>query len=135
MITISSYKYMRMRWFLVIKKGCGNMKEKQIEYYMDSRIYKDEDIQKKIEDTKKDFGNKKFEVSIFLNRFGIYEIVFEFTQKESIFTRIRLWFKQKKIKMISESQVDKISKEKNRLNKYSGNQYGKYKETRTYRPY
>ena len=111
------------------------MKEKQIEYYLDSKIYNSEDIQEVIKKNKKDFGNKKVGVSVFLNRFGIYEIVFEFTQKESIFIRIMLWFKSKKTKMIAEGRKDKISKEESRFNKYSGNKYGVYKETKKYKPY
>ena len=111
------------------------MKEKYLEYYMDSRIYTKEDIKKTIENTKKDFYGKKFEVNVFLNRFGIYEIVFEFKTNESMFTKIRLWFRQNRQKMLSESSYGSQKKQKSRLEKYYGNTYGKYKETKEYKPY
>ncbi len=111
------------------------MKDKYLEYYMDSRIYTNEDIQKAIEDTKKDFHGKKFEVSIFLNRFGIYEIIFEFKHKDSIIQKIILWIKQKQRKMLNASKPNKKEKEKERLKKYSGNRYGVYKTTKEYKPY
>ena len=111
------------------------MKEKYLEYYMDSRIYTNEDIKNAIENTKKDFIGKQFEVNVFLNRFGIYEIVFEFKYKDSIFTKIRLWFRQNQRKLLYESKNESIKKEQFRLNKYYGNTYGKYKETREYKPY
>ena len=111
------------------------MKEKYLEYYMDSRIYTKEDIKKTIENTKKDFYGKKFEVNVFLNRFGIYEIVFEFKQKESIFTKICIWFRQSRQKMLNEPKSINVKKQKSRLEKYYGNTYGKYKETKEYKPY
>ena len=104
---------------------------KNLEYYLDSRIYSKEEIQKSIEETKKEFSNKKVKVSVKLNDCGVYIITFQFENKNNFFNKIRinLWKKFQKSLL-----RDNVSK--NRLEKYYGeNRYGQYKATGTYRPY
>ena len=58
------------------------MKNKYLEYYMDSKIYGKDEVQKSIEDTKKEFPNKEIEVQVNLNEFGVYIIKFTFKNKK-----------------------------------------------------
>lgn len=102
---------------------------KNLEYYLDSRIYTKEEIQKSIEETKKEFSNKKVKVNVKLNDFGVYIITFQFENKNNYFHKItiKLW---KKFKLLGNGN------NKSRLEKYYGEKrYGQYKATRTYRPY
>lgn len=104
---------------------------KQLEYYLDSRIYSSEEVQKSIDKTKKEFPNKNVKVTITLNEFGVYIITFTFQNKDTYFNRIKIkfWKKFRKPLLLENGN-------KNRLEKYSGeNRYGQYKTTRTYRPY
>ena len=114
------------------EKGCENMNQnKYLEYYLDSRIYSSEEVQRSIDETKKEFPNKKVKVSIALNDFGMYIITFKFENKNTYFNKIKikLWRKVKKTLMLDPGSKD-------RLEQYSGkNRYGQYKATKTYRPY
>lgn len=115
-------------------------REKCLKYYFDSKEYSNEEIQKNIEETKKEFPKKKVKVDIQLNQFGVYVITFYFENKNTIWSRIKIYFKKKAKKplLLQEGNKRKIengSQTKNRLEKYYGRQYGKYKETKTYRPY
>lgn len=104
---------------------------KYLEYYLDSRIYSSEEIQKSIDETKKEFSNKKVKVSIALNKFGMYIITFRFENKNTFFNKIKikLWKKVQKTLLLE-------TVNKSRLEQYSGeNRYGQYKATKTYRPY
>lgn len=104
---------------------------KNLKYYLDSRTYSNEEIQKSIEETKKEFPNKKVKVSISLNDFGVYVITFQFENKNNFFNKIKIkfWKKFKKTLLLENGN-------KNRLEKYYGeNRYGQYKSTGTYRPY
>lgn len=119
--------------------------KKCLEYYLDSKIYNNEEIQKNIEETKKEFPKKKIKVDIQLNSFGMYIITFYFENRESIFHKIKVYFKKKKnnkILLLQEKNDSKIEnkttiedKTKKRLEKYYGQKYGQYKKTQTYRPY
>lgn len=119
--------------------------KKCLEYYLDSKIYNNEEIQKNIEETKKEFPKKKIRVDIQLNSFGMYIITFYFENRESIFHKIKVYFKKKKnnkILLLQEKNDSKIEnkttredKTKKRLEKYYGQKYGQYKKTQTYRPY
>ncbi len=123
------------------------MKEKYLEYFMDSRIYSKQDVLNSIEETKKDFETKDVKVNIFLNRFGIYEVIFEFKDKNTYINKMKSWVQENRIKIKSndmkivkqsdrlQERVKKEIKEKERLHRYSGNRYGMYKETRNvYKP-
>ena len=106
-------------------------KRKCLEYYLDASIYSSQDIQKSIDETKKEFANKKVKVSIALNDFGVYVITFQFENKNTYWNRIKIRFRKKfqKPLLLGEGK-------RTRLEKYSGkNRYGQYKTTRTYRPY
>lgn len=96
---------------------------KNLEYYLDSRIYSSKEIQKSIEETKKEFPNKDVKVNITLNDFGMYIITFQFENKDTYFNKmkIKLWKKFQKITAREESSNPKI--------------YGQYKPTKIYRPY
>jgi len=104
---------------------------KNLEYYLDSRIYSKEEIQKSIEETKKEFSNKKVKVSVKLNDFGVYIITFQFENKNNFFNKIRIKFWKK-----FQTTLLLNNESKSRLEKYYGkNRYGQYKATGTYRPY
>lgn len=85
-------------------------KDKCLEYYLDSRIYNLEEVQKNIEKTKQEFPKKEIKVNISMNQYGMYIITFYFENK-------------------------KMKKTKKRLEKYYGNNYGKYKTTQIHKPY
>lgn len=71
-------------------------RNKCLEYYLDSRIYNQEEVQKNIDETKKEFPNKEITVDITINKFGMYVITFYFENKNTIFNRIRIYFKKKR---------------------------------------
>ena len=96
---------------------------KYLEYFLDSRIYNHEDVQKSIEETKKEFSNKEIEVRIELNEFNVYIITFKFEDKDTYLNRIK-WKKNLKNPLVLMAR----RKNKSRLEKY-------YQETKTYRPY
>lgn len=129
---------------------------KYLEYYLDSKIYSNDEVEKSIEETKKEFPNKNIKVNISLNEFGVYVITFEFEKRDTFFNKIKILFMGKKKsskvmiknedsnKTITEiSQKTRKSKEQRkqekiqkRFERYSGNNvYGKYKNTGIYRPY
>lgn len=97
-------------------------KNKNLEYYLDSRIYSTEEIEKSIEETKKEFPNKNVKVNTNINDFGMYIITFTFENKNTFFNRIviKIWKKLKRSRMIGNGER---------------NNYGQYKKTKTYRPY
>lgn len=67
-----------------------------LEYYLDSKIYNQEEVQKNIDETKKEFPNKEITVDISMNKFGMYVITFYFENKNTIFNRIKIYLKKKK---------------------------------------
>lgn len=113
-------------------KGCVKMEQnKNLEYYLDSKQYTVEDVKQSIEDTKKEFPNKKVKVNIALNEFGMYMITFQFENKNTFFNRVvvRIWRKFKKTLLLGAGSQE-------RLERYSGEKrYGQYKATKTYKPY
>lgn len=141
------------------------MKSKCLEYYLDSKIYNDMEVQESINETKKEFKNKEISVEVSLNCYGVYIITFYFENKDTLFNKIKIIFKKKQkttyllkenneikneetksiedIKYIpntrrnniNASKREKNNKEKSRLEKYYGNKYGQYKTTKVYRPY
>ena len=126
------------------------MKNKHLEYYMDSKIFSKNEVQKSIDDTKKEFPNKEIEVQVSLNKFGVYVITFTFKNKNSFIKNIFIKLKLKrKNKLLLSEKVEtknvnqilnmkkevKKDKEQSRLEKYYGKKYGAYKQTHTYRPY
>ena len=116
------------------------MKEKCLQYYMDSKEYTTEQVQTSINETKKEFANKKIQTKVELNEFGVYIITFNFENKNTIWNRIRIFFKRKENKKMLVEKTTKPSKvkadkTKSRLEKYYGNTYGQYKETKVYKPF
>lgn len=107
-------------------------KNKCLEYYLDSKIYSDEEVQQSIYETKKEFSDKNVKVDVVLNNFGVYIITFTFENKNTFFNRIKIKFKKK-----FKKQLLLESGKKDRMEKYSGEayRYGQYKSTGTYRPY
>lgn len=69
---------------------------KCLEYYLDARIYNQEEVQKNIDETKKEFPNKEITVDITINKFGMYVVTFYFENRNTIFNRIRIYLKKKK---------------------------------------
>lgn len=129
------------------------MKNKYLEYYMDSKIFSKDEIQKSINNTKKEFSNKEIEVDVTINEFGVYVITFTFKNRNSFIKNIfiKLKMKRKNKLLLSErtenkglnnvnqilniEEKEKKNTEQKRLEKYYGKKYGKYKQTHTYRPY
>ena len=156
--------FLILNFKIKFNEGCEKMRNKVIENYYDSKIYTNSEILEDIKETKKEFSEKKVDVDISINDYGVYIVTYYFKNKENIFQKIMIKIKQRKKKrplldkgIKEEKNIIKekiIKKEKNktknikktkeerkkenirkRLEKYSGNQYGKYKETKTYRPY
>ncbi len=75
-------------------------RSKCLEYYLDSRIYNQEEVQKNIDETKREFPDKEVTVDIMINRFGMYVITFYFENKNTIFNRIRVYLKKKNQKRL-----------------------------------
>lgn len=124
------------------------LKQKIVENYFDARTYSNQEIIQNIEETKKEFAKKIVDVDINLNEFGVYVVTYYFKVNNNVFQKIFIKIKQKrnrnKIKLLQEKSIgfNKKTKEekreekfKKRMDKYSGNVYGKYKQTKTYRPY
>ncbi len=128
------------------------MKNKYLEYYMDSKIYSKDEVQQSIDDTKKEFPNKEIDVQVYLNKFGVYIVTFTFRNKSSFLKNIFIKLKMKKKDkfLLTENienknvkdvnQIIKVKKTKNekvqqRFEKYYDKKYGEYKKTGTYRPY
>ena len=79
-----------------MKRMCKYMKQtKCLEYYLDSRIYTTDEVSKSIEDTKKQFPNKKIKVTLSLNDFGVYIITFRFENKNTYWNKIKIKLKSK----------------------------------------
>ncbi len=112
---------------------------KRLEYYFDSKEYTQEEVEENIEGVKKEFPNKKIKVETELNDYGMYIITFYFENRNTIFNKIRVFIKNRKEKtlLLEEAKVKNINitKKNNRLEKYYGQKYGLYKETKRYRPY
>ena len=124
------------------------LKQKIVESYFDSKIYSNQEILRSIEETKKEYSKKIVDIDIRLNEFGVYVVTYYFKNKDNIFQKIFIKIKQKakknKTVLLQEKSLTygkltkkkkKKEKIKRRMEKYSGNIYGVYKETRTYRPY
>lgn len=116
-------------------------KIKRLEYYFDSKKYTEDDIQANIEEVKKEFPKQKVKVETTLNNYGMYIITFYFENRNTIFNKISIYIKNKRKPTLLLGEGKEISKNKNniksknRLEKYSGKQYGSYKTTNTYKPY
>lgn len=125
---------------------------KYLEYYLDSKVYSNEEIQNSIDETKKEFPNKNVKVNVFLNQFGVYVITFEFENKNTYFNKIKILFKRKKSKSLlleeklenkkqkefykENKSIIKKEKQQKRFDKYLGeNRYGKYRDAGIYHPY
>ena len=125
---------------------------KYLEYYLDSKIYTNEEVKKSIEETKKEFPNKNVRVNVTLNEFGVYIITFKFENKNTYFSKIKILLRRKRADklMLEEKIEDKRQRDiqrksknlkeqqkvQNRISKYFGNNlYGQYKSTGVYHPY
>ena len=124
------------------------LKQKVVENYFDSKTYSNQEIIKKIKETKKEFSKKIIDIDINLNEFGVFVVTYYFKVSNNIFHKIFIKIKQKKkkneTKLLQEKSFSfdkktrkerKQEKIRKRIEKYSGNRYGEYKETRTYKPY
>lgn len=102
------------------------MKEKILENYFDSKTYTDQEIMQSIEKTKKEFAKKITNVSIELNDSGVYIVTYYFKSKENLWQKIMVKLKTRKKK-----KQQLLLQDQN----YVSNQYGKYKQTKIYKPY
>ena len=124
------------------------LKQRIVENYFDSKIYSNQEIMQSIEETKKEYTKKIVDVDINLNEFGVYVVTYYFKNQDNIFQKIFIKIKQKRKKnktvLIQEKSqgYEKMTREerkqekiRKRMEKYSGNKYGIYKQTRKYKPY
>ena len=124
------------------------LKQRVVENYFDSKIYSNQEIMQSIEETKKEYSKKIVDVDINLNEFGVYVVTYYFKNRDNIFQKIFIKIKQRRKKnktiLIQERSLRyenmtreerKQEKIRKRMEKYSGNKYGVYKQTRTYKPY
>lgn len=68
---------------------------KCLEYYLDSRIYNYEQVQKNIDETKKEFPKQDITVEVKMNQFGMYIITLYLKNKKTIFNKIKVYLKKK----------------------------------------
>ncbi len=68
---------------------------KYLEYFLDSKVYTNEDVQKSISRTMKEFPNKEINVEVELNEFGVYIVTFIFKDKNTFFNKIKFFFRKK----------------------------------------
>ena len=124
------------------------LKQRVVENYFDSKIYSNQEIIQSIEETKKEYSKKIVDVDINLNEFGVYVVTYYFKNQDNIFQKIFIKIKQRKKKnktvLLQEKSLErekmtreerKQEKIRKRMEKYSGNKYGVYKQTRTFKPY
>ena len=124
------------------------LKQRVVENYFDSKIYSNQEIIQSIEETKKEYSKKIVDVDINLNEFGVYVVTYYFKNQDNIFQKIFIKIKQRKKKnktvLLQEKSLErekmtreerKQEKVRKRMEKYSGNKYGVYKQTKTYKPY
>ncbi len=119
-----------------------------VENYFDASSYSNQEILQAIEETKKEYAKKIIDIDINLNEFGVYVVTYYFKVSNNIFHKIFIKIKHRKkkkeTKLLQEKSFsfDRKSREerkqvkiRKRMEKYSGNKYGEYKETKTYKPY
>ena len=124
------------------------LKQRVVENYFDSKIYSNQEIIQSIEETKKEYSKKIVDVDINLNEFGVYVVTYYFKNQDNIFQKIFIKIKQRRNKnktvLLQERSLErekmtreerKQEKVRKRMEKYSGNKYGVYKQTRTFKPY
>lgn len=124
------------------------LKQRIVENYFDSKIYSNQEIMQSIEETKKEYSKKIVDVDINLNEFGVYVVTYYFKNQDNIFQKIFIKIKQRRKKnrtvLLQERSLanEKMTREerkrekiRKRMEKYSGNKYGIYKQTKTYKPY
>ena len=124
------------------------LKQRVVENYFDSKIYSNQEIIQSIEETKKEYSKKIVDVDINLNEFGVYVVTYYFKNQDNIFQKIFIKIKQRRNKnktvLLQERSLrhEKMTREerkqekvRKRMEKYSGNKYGVYKQTRTFKPY
>lgn len=101
------------------------MNEKCVEYYFDSNKYTKEEIIQQMKKEQLEFEKKKSEISIKLNKYGIYVVKLRFLNKDLTVVQ------KHKINIIPVKH-----KTYKGYNTYNSNNriYGKYKVTKTYNP-
>lgn len=97
-------------------------REKCLEYYLDSRIYDREAVEKSIEQAKQEFPEKEVDINIYLNEWGVYVITLYFRNKNNILNIVNHKIKPKNVEYAY--QLDGKTRK-----------YGQYKKTGTYRPF
>ena len=100
---------------------------KHLIYYLDSKNYSENEVIKSINETKKEFPNRKISVNVHLNEFGVYVITFEFTKKRILFIqKLKKPEKQaaQRNKQIKERTLEKAKK----LEKKSAQRINKIEE-------
>lgn len=94
-------------------------------YYLDSKKYNYEGVQKSIDETKKEYVKKDVQVNVDINEYGMYVVTFYIKNKNTFFNKIRLYFRIKNKLLLQEKN-----------NKKEEHKYGEYKSSyKIYRPY
>ena len=63
--------------------------KKCVEYYFDSKLYSKDDILEKLKETEKEYPNKKIEMEINLNEWGVYVVSLKFKDKKKQKVKIK----------------------------------------------
>ena len=90
--------FLILNFKIKFNEGCEKMRNKVIENYYDSKIYTNSEILEDIKETKKEFSEKKVDVDISINDYGVYIVTYYFKNKENIFQKIMIKIKQRKKK-------------------------------------
>ena len=102
---------------------------KCVQYFFDSKKYNPVEVVESMEQERiEQFPKEKARIEIKLNEFGVYEATLVFEKKKKIFNSNLL-------KNMKNRSDKKISRYEKLVSQSSNRVYGKYRETRTYKPY
>ena len=103
---------------------------KCLEYYFDSKTFTKEQMLKNIEEAELEFPNKKIEPKLYLNKWGVYILKINFTDKIEYISNIKEKRKNRKVLLLTEKNRRISEKRTSWINR----KYGQYKQTGQYRP-
>lgn len=110
------------------------LNRKCIQYFFDSKKYNPTEVVKTIEKERiEQFPKEKAKIEIKLNEFGVYEATLIFEKRKKMFKSSLL--KNNNIKENQKIKNKKTSRYEKLITQNSNREYGKYRETKTYRPY
>ena len=101
---------------------------KCIQYFFDASKYNPNQVVEQVElEKKQEFPKQKAKIEVKLNEFGVYvaTLIFEKPKRKYI----------KSLKMNFKNKDKKVDRYEKLISENSNRVYGKYKETREYKPY